>query len=69
MALIKVCYYSQLTAEEINAARKLWAREHIAEAQVQSNKSRNARMNERMNKIEKIVKTKPKISVHDVYEK
>ncbi|MDO8265646.1 MAG: hypothetical protein Q7T41_01735 [Candidatus Saccharibacteria bacterium] len=56
----------ELTPEEINAARLLWAREHIAGAQIQANKNRNARMNRRMDEIEKIVKAKPQISVHEI---
>ncbi|MBP6961949.1 hypothetical protein KBB49_00220 [Candidatus Saccharibacteria bacterium] len=56
----------ELTAEEINAARLLWAREHIGTAQAQANRSRTARMNERMSEIEKIVRGKPQISVHEI---
>ncbi len=56
----------ELTPEEINAARLLWAREHIGAAQAQANRNRTARMNERMSEIEKIVRGKPQISVHEI---
>lgn len=53
----------ELTAEEINAARLLWARENIGQAQKQANRNRNARMNKRMDVIEAFVKTNPQTSV------
>lgn len=53
-----------LTSEELDAARRLWAREHISDAQKQANRNRHARMIERMDTIEKVIKKKPGISTH-----
>jgi hypothetical protein len=56
----------ELTAEEINAARLLWARENIGQAQKQANRNRTARMNKRMDEIEAIVKARPQTTVHTI---
>lgn len=58
-----------LTPEELDAARRLWAREHIAEAQKQANKNRHARMMSRMAEIEKVVKQHPSSSIHEIANK
>lgn len=55
-----------LTKEELDAARRLWAREHIGEAQKASRESRKKRMNEAMNEIEKIVKKTPASRIHSI---
>jgi predicted transcriptional regulator len=55
-----------LTKEELDAARRLWAREHIGEAQKASRDSRKKRMNEAMNEIEKIVKKTPDSRIHSI---
>ena len=55
-----------LTTEELDAARRLWAREHIGEAQKASRDSRKKRMNEAMNEIEKIVKKTPDSRIHSI---
>jgi predicted transcriptional regulator len=59
----------ELTEEEIEAARMLWAREHIAEAQTKSNISRKKHMNEMMNEIEALVKANPEINTHAIANK
>jgi predicted transcriptional regulator len=56
----------ELTAEEINAARLLWGREHIAAAQAQGNRNRRARMNGRMDAIEKLIKTEHMSTTHAI---
>lgn len=56
----------ELTAGEINAARLLWARENIGQAQKQANRNRTARMNKRMDEIEAIVKARPQTTVHTI---
>ena len=56
----------ELTDEEINAARKLWAREHIAYAQKQSNVNRKIRMNKMLDSIEAVVKKNPQTTTHAV---
>lgn len=58
-----------LTPEELDAARRLWAREHIAGAQKQANKSRHERMVSRMAEIEKVVKNNPSSSIHEIANK
>lgn len=55
-----------LTPEELDAARLLWARQHIGEAQKQANRNRHARMLKRMAEIEKFVKANPGCTVHEV---
>jgi hypothetical protein len=55
-----------LTPQELDAARRLWAREHLPQAQKKANESRHARMLERMKEIEKVVKANPNTTVHEV---
>jgi hypothetical protein len=56
----------ELTDEEIEAARKLWAREHIADAQKQSNVNRKIHMNKMLDGIEAVVKNNPQTTTHAV---
>ena len=60
---------AQLTEAELEAARRLWAKQHIGQAQKKSNESRHARMLERMNELEKLVKAKPNATVHELANK
>lgn len=55
-----------LTPEELDAARRLWAKEHISAAQKKANDSRHARMLERMNEIEAYIKNHPNATVREV---
>jgi predicted HTH transcriptional regulator len=55
-----------LTDEEINAARLLWAREHIAGAQKQSNLNRKINMNNIMSEIEAVVRANPNTTTHAI---
>jgi predicted transcriptional regulator len=56
----------ELSDEEINAARLLWSREHIAEARSKSNTNRKDRMNKMLDMIEATVKNKPQTTTHIV---
>lgn len=56
----------ELTDEEIDAARKLWAREHLDQARAKANENRKVHMNQMMKEIEKFVKTNPGTSVHTI---
>ncbi len=58
-----------LTDEELDEARLLWAREHIAEAQAQGNRNRLARMNKIMDEIEAFVRTKPNATTYEIANK
>ena len=55
-----------LTPEELDAARRLWAKEHIGEAQKKANESRHKRMIERMSEIETYIKRHPNVTVHEI---
>ncbi len=55
-----------LTSDELDAARRLWAREHIAGARAQSNSNRKAHMNDMMDAIEKIVRANSQTTVHSI---
>lgn len=56
----------ELTDEEINAARKLWAREHIDGARNKANANRHEHMNEMLNQIEAVVKASPNTTTHKI---
>jgi hypothetical protein len=56
----------ELTPEEINAARLLWARENIADAREQSFKNRREHMNQMNAEVEAIVKANPQTTTRDI---